>query len=619
MFATICALDQQIMDYIKHFNLTDRPFKNTYDGRFFFRSQAVEAVFSTLRAEGCPPIVHLKGLPKVGKTSVLKRLAPELREAFKVVLWLNPHFTLAEMLRQALTDLGHSHKFTPQTLEEELLGYFQNSVSEALADGFRLLLAVDNADELTPEILSEIYGLMEMEEHWRGRVVLLLCGPPDRPWPMVPDIMLEVGELALPPLDGPEVEGYVQTRLKAAGGTACFSRGALKTLCEYGRGLPETINQLAERGLIAAWSSGRREVGPAQLKAARTSLDNPLTLNREALSQVARGQTVRPGSAPGPAGRRRPMALILALAVVAVGLAFGGFFADPAPEPAPALTADAEPSPPINQEEPPETATPAAGDPDAESAGVLAPALPTPPPQLLTLPQGTLALVVDQDASSGRLWQGGPKGSGLKAEVATPKFKHGGLYLFGRPKGDKPLVFQYPPSRELPLAEAKELWPRVATLLPQNILPVIVAPGSEYKRPRNEEAEEAVRNRFKAWVQSQQYRFPDTTAALYASSFQFFELGRQPRTVIREDFRQALNSEARTSGEVYLATSQPLIMQDPEKSDLVWAVFTLKYDSRLRHDMGLRVLIFEKNGLLGQDNWLIVAELWLPEKTLQEN
>lgn len=616
-------LNYHIMDYLKHFNLSDRPFKNTYDGRFFFRSQAAETVFSALRDESCPTLVHLKGSDKVGKTSILRRLAPELRDTFKVIVWLNPHLNLSEMLRQALTDLGHSHKFTPQTPEEELLGYFQNTVSEALNDGFRLLLAVDNADELTPEFLSELYGLMELESHWRGKVMLLLCGSTDQPWPMVPDVLLEIKELALPPLDAREAEEYVLSRLKAAGGSGCFSRGALRDLWEYGRGRPETINQLAERGLIAAWSAGRREVGPGQLKAARTSLDSPLTLNRQALDQAARGRAARPASPPARLSSQgqsfRPLAILLVLAMAGVFF----FIQSPNSEPEAAPAPDQEYLALSEQEpdDPPEALTPAGDNQIPEAAGVMAPTTDALPPQILSLPQGAVALVINQDQATlnGRLWRGGVNGPGKKSEISAPKFKHQGLYLFGRPRSQDPLIFQYPPARDVPLAEAKAIWPLVATLLPQNILPVMVLPGSGYTKSQNTEIEETVGKKVRAWVQYQQYRFPDSMAGLYSSSFQFFELGRQPRTVKREDFRRALNSELSTSGEVSLTVSQPLIMQDPGQPDLVWAVFNVKYESKLRNDMGLRVLIFEKGGLLSQDNWLIVAELWLPEKSLREN
>jgi hypothetical protein len=287
--------------------------------------------------------------------------------------------------------------------------------------------------------------------------------------------------------------------------------------------------------------------------------------------------------------------------------------APPPPQPIPAAETEAAPAEPV------ETAAPAGTVIAGTAAPDPGPSLPTPPGQLLTLPQGSLALVVDQNNNTGRLWQGGARGPGLKAEIAAPVFKNPGLFLFGRPRGRTPLIFQYPPSRELPTAEALAIWPRVATLLPQNILPVIVAPAESLGTPGRPEDLEAIDSRFKAWVQSQQYKFPDTTAALYAGSFQFFELGQPARNLSREDFRRALNSETRTSGEVHLTTSQPLLIRDPKNDRFIWAVFNLKYVSKLRRDMGLRVLVFEKALMGGPDNWLIAAELWLPEKSLQGN
>lgn len=601
------------MDYLEHFQLSDRPFKNTYDGRFFFRSQGASLIFSALKAEPGPTLIHLKGLPKTGKTSLLRRLPVELRDSGKAALILNPQLTLAEILRQALTDLGHSHKFDARTPEEELLGYFQNAVNDFVGEGLRFFLIVDSVDGLSPETLAELYALMGLEEAWTGRVRLLLCGRPDQPWPMVPDIMPEVRELDLPPLSVQETEEYVQFRLKAAGGGAVFSRGGLKALAEYAEGRPETINQLAERALIAAWSAGRREVGQAQVRAAKNSLDNPLALDQQALERMGQGGRAQAPKPPRPGRGGRTYRPLMFLIVLVVAGAF--VFQHLTSPPEPLSEAELEPVLLMDEEESePETASPAGENGQAPGA----PALPTLPPQLLALPQGQLALVIDQDNASGRLWQGGVRGPGLKAELATPGFAHGGLYLFGRPRSENPLIFQYPPARDLPLEEARTLWPRVATLLPQNILPVIVAPGVEYRKARANEAEEAVGRRVKSWVQSQQYRFADTTAALYDASFQFFELGRAPRTIRREDFRSALNSEARTSGEVSLTTSQPLIMQDPGNPRVVWAVFNIKYDSKLRNDMGLRVLIFER-GLLSGENWPIVAELWLPEKSLRDD
>jgi hypothetical protein len=55
------------------------------------------------------------------------------------------------------------------------------------------------------------------------------------------------------------------------------------------------------------------------------------------------------------------------------------------------------------------------------------------------------------------------------------------------------------------------------------------------------------------------------------------------------------------------------MLLDPRNHNRVWAVFSLKYDSKLRHDIGLRTLIFERSG----SKWLINAELWIKEVGLK--
>lgn len=605
------------MDYLEHFNLADHPFKNTYDGRFFYRTEAAKQIFQNLKDETTPPLLHLKGRPKVGKTSVLHRLTDELRKIFKVALILNPHFTLAEMLRKTLTDFGQSHKFSLKTPEEDLLSYYQVGVSSFLAEGLKVLLAVDNVNELPPVRLADLYSLIKLEPKWQGQVSLLLCGTPERSWPVVPNMLIELKELELPPLNESEVEEYLTTRLKATGANRLFSQAAIKVLDEYGEGRPEIINTLAERALIVAWSSKQLKVGKAQVKAARASLKPPPNINYDSLAETASSEIPRPGHSGQPTKKKqrpRREGWLILCATLALGvICWSRSNKAPLPLPSPELEEETVPNPILNP-----LMIPPDEDLTISTDETAAPQLLALPSQLLALPQGSLALVVNQTTNTGRLWQGDAQKANLKTEIITPVFKTGGLYIFGRPRGNNPLIFQYPPARNLPLAEAEAIWSSLATLLPQNILPIIVAPGNILNTPKDLKITAAIETKVKAWVQAQQYRFPDTLASLYASSFQFFELGKSPRHIDREDFRQALNSEARTSGEVTLTTSHPLIMRDPKKNHLVWAIFNIKYESKLRNDLGLRLLIFEKP-LMGQDNWLIRAELWLPEKNLKRN
>ena len=228
-----------------------------------------------------------------------------------------------------------------------------------------------------------------------------------------------------------------------------------------------------------------------------------------------------------------------------------------------------------------------------------------------------MALVIDRGQRLGRLWQGGLAGAGLKAEVAAPDFEAPGLYLVGRPKGKSTLLFQYPPAKESMNEAGERLWSQVEQFLPQDVLPLVVGENSALIKPVPDDLLPTLSDKVSGWTRAQEYKLADEMARLYAESFQYFEPGQKPLSINRRNFRAALDSESQVAGDVKLAISDPLIMVDPRGQSRAWAVFNLKYDSRIRHDTGLRTLVFERSLMSGQ--WLIVAELWLKEDAAKIN
>jgi ketosteroid isomerase-like protein len=232
----------------------------------------------------------------------------------------------------------------------------------------------------------------------------------------------------------------------------------------------------------------------------------------------------------------------------------------------------------------------------------------------MKLPQSSQVLAVERGQPMARLWQGGIRGPGLKAEIAAPDFGGSGLYLVGRPRSRNPIVFQYPQDQAVPREAADRLWRQVESMLPQDILPLIVGSAEELAEPAPGGALARISEIMTVWTQSQNQKRAGDMAGLYSETFTFFEPGQKPLSIARRNFWQALETESAAAGEIRLTISDPLIMLDPRDGSRAWSVFSLKYDSKLRHDTGLRTLIFEK----GQGNsWLIVAELWLKENSLK--
>jgi type II secretory pathway predicted ATPase ExeA len=598
------------MDFEQFFKLTDRPFKANLEAKFFYRRPAFDELCRILGGQDgdLPMVLFLRGPEGVGKTTFLRRLPQALRQTTRVAPILGATLQLGEILEGTLNFLGLGSKCPPTAREESLLGIFQNAVSGLVESGLALVLAVDDAPGVPEDVLGDLLALTRLEPGWNGRAALMLAGPdsPGWPGPLPPDSVL----VELPPMDAPETRLYLRHRLSAAGcDRELFAPAALDALKSYGRGLPALLNPLAERALMTAWANGRRQAAGGDVHLAKASIDRGDTVDVSAAK--AAGSRTR-GRARAPGRAWKPLAAAGALvAAAAITLALASGSGPPQPPAGPEAPMAAPPAPEV----PVATATPAAA-PGLPQEGAMA--LPSPPPGLANLPRGAMALVVDPDRGLGRLWQGGSGGAGLKAEISAPEFPDPGLFLVGRQRGRPALVFQYPPAKPSERAPSKDagdrLWSRAEALLPQDHLPLMVGEAAELARAAHGDLAAEIARRVSSWTKSQEYKLSEDMAGLYAESFQYYEPGRQPLTIDRRAFRAALDSESRAAGEVALAVSEPLVMVDPRAHNRAWAVFNLKYDSKIRHDTGLRTLIFEKSPFGGQ--WLIVAELWLKEDAL---
>ncbi|MDR2142483.1 MAG: hypothetical protein LBR11_12010 [Deltaproteobacteria bacterium] len=593
------------MDYEAFFKLKERPFKTPLEAKFFFRVPTFDLLGQTLIDTPRPEFLILRGAAGGGKTTLLRRLPWALREKVMVAPILQTGSRLGDILREALIGFGLGFKCSPQIPEESLLGFFQNAVSNFVESGYGLVLAADAALTLTEDNLSDLLHLLSLEPQWRGQTTFLAAARPHPAWPGPKFQTAQTIEL--PALDLSQTKEYVRGRMRAAGAQRdYFTEEALSALHKLSQGSPAAINALGERALLTAWASGKKDITPAFLAQAKASLDNPLEINPQAAKKAAGYKLSRQKIHSWPVRVTLAVTMILAFSLV---VAFWPKTPPRAQDPPLASPAPTETAPPP----PAPTATPAAAPALPGQAPGLG--LPTTPPALLSLPHNAMALVVNQSLGQARLWQGQLRKTGLKAELTGPELPEPGLYLVGRPKSRLSLVFQYPPGQEVPKEVGEKLWSQVETIVPQDILPMIVADSDLLVRPAPPEALGVIQEKLKAWTSSQEVKFTDNLAQLYNDPFIFYEPGQKPQTIGRENFQVALTSEARTSGDVKLAISEPLIMLDPRNHNRAWAIFSLKYDSRLRHDIGLRTLIFEKN-LLG-DDWVIKAELWIRENTLR--
>ena len=137
---------------------------------------------------------------------------------------------------------------------------------QAHAEGRRVVLIVDEAQTLSPELLEQVRLLTNLETSKQKLLQIILIGQPelrellDRP-EMRQIAQRITGRYHLEPLRKDDTRAYVNHRLRVAGAQSdIFTKSAINALYRHARGIPRLINVIADRALLAAYTQDRRSV-----------------------------------------------------------------------------------------------------------------------------------------------------------------------------------------------------------------------------------------------------------------------------------------------------------------------------------------------------------------------
>jgi general secretion pathway protein A len=293
--------------YLEHYGLKEPPFSITPDPRFVFLSErhrdALAHLLFGIDKGGGGGFVQLTGEVGTGKTTLCRLLLEQLPEHARVALVLNPRLSPVELLEticeELHLDLGHldggkrgSIKALVDTLNKHLL--------EAYAQGLRVVLIIDEAQNLSVDALEQVRLLTNLETDTQKLLQIILLGQPE-----LRDMLArpELRQLAqritaryhLTPLSGPETEAYLRHRYAIAGGLRFpFEPAAVRRIHAHSGGVPRLTNVIAERALLAGYAheqamldarmvdrAAREALPPIQRRAPRSPM------SRYALAAVA--------------------------------------------------------------------------------------------------------------------------------------------------------------------------------------------------------------------------------------------------------------------------------------------------------------------------------------------
>jgi putative secretion ATPase (PEP-CTERM system associated) len=266
------------MSYLEHFKLEEQPFRLTPDPDFLYWSKqharAKAYMESTIwLADG---FVVITGEIGSGKTTLLQSFLAELDENVVYAVVSQTQLTPTQFLQAVLTEFG----FKPFNKRKvELLDMLNMFLIEQYSNGKKVVLIVDEAQNLTHKVLEEIRLMSGIETHKEKVLRIILAGQPELKETLdSPGLKQLVQRVRLRfhigPLDSREMREYIEHRLQVAGrDSELFEEDAYEVIHRYSGGVPRLINTLCDTALLCAFADEKPLVGSDDVMAAVAELN----------------------------------------------------------------------------------------------------------------------------------------------------------------------------------------------------------------------------------------------------------------------------------------------------------------------------------------------------------
>jgi general secretion pathway protein A len=249
--------------YLEFYGLKEPPFSITPDPRFVFLSErhrdALAHLLFGIDKGGGGGFVQLTGEVGTGKTTLCRLLLEQLPENTRVALVLNPRQTPVELLETICEEL-HLDITNKRGSTKALVDTLNAYLLEAYAQGLRVVLIVDEAQDLSIDALEQVRLLTNLETDTQKLLQVILLGQPELRTLLARDDLRQLTQritarFHLTPLDAGETERYLRHRHAVAGGVHLpFDKGAIRRLHLHSGGVPRLLNVIAERSLLAGYA-----------------------------------------------------------------------------------------------------------------------------------------------------------------------------------------------------------------------------------------------------------------------------------------------------------------------------------------------------------------------------
>lgn len=265
--------------YLDFYQFSQRPFNLTPDPRFLFYSERHREALNHMLygVQERKGFIQITGEVGAGKTTLCRAFLERLGDQYTTALVLNPVLTANQLLRAILVEFGIPVPYNNRARALERLNEF---LLDELAGGRDVVLIIDEAQDLTPELLEQVRLLSNLETDQVKLLQILLIGQPELRQRLAnPDLRQLRQRITvryhLEPLDREETRRYIGHRLQVARASnpPTFSDAALRKIYRYSDGIPRLINAACDKSLLAGFADGDVDISPRHVRRAIRSLE----------------------------------------------------------------------------------------------------------------------------------------------------------------------------------------------------------------------------------------------------------------------------------------------------------------------------------------------------------
>ena len=249
------------LPYKEHFGLKQEPFNITADPAFLYLSRSHREALAQLSygIKARKGFVVLTGEVGTGKTTLINGLLDELDSDTRTALIFSHIANPFDLLRYTCNEFGLRSAQHSRDDFYEYLALLNDYLFESYRSGKNCALIIDEAQNLSPEVLESVRLLSNFETSKDKLLQILLVGQPELSDRLNSQELRQLKQRVtvryqLRSLTLKECQAYISSRLQVAGGDPLlFTPKAVEVIYACSRGIPRVINVMCDGALMTAY------------------------------------------------------------------------------------------------------------------------------------------------------------------------------------------------------------------------------------------------------------------------------------------------------------------------------------------------------------------------------